>query len=136
MKNYDTEICVAWKTKKEEGNLRRIEEMTSCDNIEPRPFTSRDERDIIPLTLECLTDSPPLRALINLSIFSTQDILIPPPTPLLPVYNWGKLPTPTNFLKKYTYADFFAISKKERPVCSVFYFVSSCKEANTLCFVL
>ena len=33
--------------------------MTSCDNIEPRPFTSRDERDIIPLTLECLTDSPP-----------------------------------------------------------------------------
>ena len=59
MKNYDTEICVAWKTKKEEGNLRRIEEMTSCDNTEPRPFTSRDERDIIPLTLECLTDSPP-----------------------------------------------------------------------------
>ena len=55
--------------KKEEGNLRRIEEMTSCDNIEPRPFTSRDERDIIPLTLECLIDSPPLRALINLSIF-------------------------------------------------------------------
>ena len=34
------------------------------------------------------------------------------------------------------YADFFAISQKERPICIVFCFVSSCKETNTLCFVL
>ena len=31
---------------------------------------------------------------------------------------------------------FFCDLAKERPICSVFYFVSSCKESNTLCFVL
>ena len=31
---------------------------------------------------------------------------------------------------------FFAISQKEWPVCSLFCFISPCKEASTLCFVL
>ena len=67
------------------------------------------------------------------------EILFQPPTtpPHLSRINyWGKFPTQTNFLKQYTYADFSAISQKERPACSVFCFVSSCKEANTLCFTL
>ena len=33
-------------------------------------------------------------------------------------------------LKRYIYADFFAISQKEWPVCSVFCFAGSCKEVN------
>ena len=53
-----------------------------------------------------------------------------------PIIYWGKFPIQRNFLKQYTYANFYAISQKERPVCSVFCFVSSCKEANTLCFAL
>ena len=35
-------------------------------------------------------------------------------------------------MKGYTYAKFFAILQKEGTVCSVFYFVSSCIEANTM----
>ena len=44
--------------------------------------------------------------LANSSIFPTQDILFPPPPPPLINY-WQKFPTQTNFLKQYTYADFF-----------------------------
>ena len=42
----------------------------------------------------------------------------------------GKVINPT--LKRYTFAKFFAILQKEWPVCSVFCFVSSCIEANTM----
>ena len=49
---------------------------------------------------------------------------------------WEKYPTQTNFLKQYTCPDIFAISQKERPICSAFCFVSSCKEAKILYFVL
>ena len=44
----------------------------------------------------------------------------------------GKFPTQTNFLKQYTYSDFFEISEKERSVCIVFCFVGSCQEATLL----
>ena len=82
-------------------------------------------------TLECVIGVPPL---INfLFFFCTQGILIPTPSP---VNYCGKFPTQTDFLKQYTYADFCAISQKVRPMCSVLCFVNSCKEANTLCFVL
>ena len=46
--------------------------------------------------------------LANSSIFSTQDILFPTHPPPPPVINyWQKFPTQTNFMKQYTYADFF-----------------------------
>ena len=56
---------------------------------------------------------PPL--LINFLIFSTQDILIPTPSP---INYWGKFPNQTNFLKQSPCAEFFAISQKEWPICS------------------
>ena len=52
-----------------------------------------------------------------------------------PIKYCGKFPNQTNFMKQYTYADFFAISHKEHPVCTVFCFERSCKEAN-IWFVL
>ena len=84
----------------------------------------------VPGTLGCLLDCPP--PLINFLIFFHPGHSYSNP---LPINYWGKFPNQTNFLKQYTCADFFAISQKERPVCSVFYFVSSCKEAKTFCFV-
>ena len=84
----------------------------------------------VPGTLGCLIDSPP--PLINFLIFFHPGHPCSNPPP---INYWGKFPNQTNFLKQYTYADFFAISQKERPVCSVFYFVSSCKEAKTFCFI-
>ena len=58
--------------------------------------------------------------MISFLIFFTQDILIPSSPP--PVNYWGKFRTQTNFLKQSTYADFFAISKKEPRVFIVFVF--------------
>ena len=76
--------------------------------------------------------SPPLR-IINFSIFFHSGHSYSNPSP---INYWGKFPTQTNFLKQYNYASFFAISQKEWPVCTVFCFVSSWKEAtNTLGFV-
>ena len=56
--------------------------------------------------------SPCPLLLINFSIFF-QDILIPI-LPLSPLINYSrKFSDQTNFLKQYTYADFFAISQKK-----------------------
>ena len=63
--------------------------------------------------------------------FSTQDILIPNP-----IKYWVKFPTQAKFLKQSTYADIFEILIKERSLCIVFSFVSSCTEQNTFCFIL
>ena len=69
------------------------------------------------------------------SIFLFQPPSAPPP-PHHASY-WGKkFPTQTKVLKQYTCVDFFAISQKEPPVCSVFCFVSLCKKANTFIFCL
>ena len=65
------------------------------------------------------------------------------------VPNWGPIPliilsiffhsghsTQTNFCKQYKYVDFLEISINKRLVCIVLCFVSSCRDANTFCFVL
>ena len=52
--------------------------------------------------------------------------------PQPPISYWQKFPTQKNFLKQYTYADFFAISQKEQPNSIVFCFVSKHKKANLL----
>ena len=52
--------------------------------------------------------------------------------PQPPISYWQKFPTQKNFLKQYTYADFFAISQKEQPNSTVFCFVSKHKKANLL----
>ena len=52
--------------------------------------------------------------------------------PQPPISYWQKFPTQKNFLKQYTYADFFAISQKEHPNSIVFCFVSKHKKANLL----
>ena len=71
--------------------------------------------------------------LINFSIFFHSGYSY---SNLPPINYWGKFPFQTNVLKQYTYAAIFAISQKERPICILFCFLSSCKEANTLRFVL
>ena len=48
---------------------------------------------------------------------------------------WGKFSTQTNFLKQYTYADFFGISQREWPICNVFCFLRLFKESMTFYFV-
>ena len=93
-------------------------------------FISGQGRHFV-LTLECLIDVRP-----------TQDILfLPPPSihprPLpsrSPVHYWERFLTQANFLKQCTYAEFFTITQNKRPVCIVFCFACSFKEANTLCF--
>ena len=69
------------------------------------------------LTLECLIGA---HANWFFNFFSIRDILISIPPP---GNYWRKFPNQTNFLKYYTYADFFAILQKERPVFIVFCFV-------------
>ena len=69
---------------------------------------SRLSRNLVP-TLQYLVDVPP-SPLIKFSVFSIQDIFIPTPTL---INYWVKFPTERNFLKQYTYADFFAFSQKE-----------------------
>ena len=82
-------------------------------------------------TLERLID-----VYIAIFRFFPPSIFLFQPPPPMPLY-WGKkFPTQTKVLKQYTCVDFFAISQKEPPVCSVFCFVSLCKKANTFIFCL
>ena len=55
-------------------------------------------------TLKCLIGVPPL---IHFSNFFHPGHSYSDPTPRPPINCWGKA-TQTNFLKQYTYADFFA----------------------------
>ena len=76
-------------------------------------------------------------ALINFSIFFHPGHSYSSSSP--PINYWGKFPTQKNFLKQYSYADFFAkrtTSLKERPRLYCVLFCNLCKEANTFCFVL
>ena len=78
------------------------------------------------IALECLIGVlPPLKLFRP---FSTQDILISTPQPV-PVNNWGKFLTLTNFLAHYTYADFFCNLAKGN---ILFCFVSWYKDAKLL----
>ena len=90
-------------------------------------------QNLIP-TFQCLIDAPSSSSLINFLIFFHPEHFssTPSTSPRFIIY-WGKVFNPS--LKRYIYADIFAISQ-EWPVCSVFCFTSSCKEANTMfCFV-
>ena len=100
---------------------------TSTNRIFPVPFKVMYSFKVI-----CLIDET---LLINFSIVFLPGLFQPPPPPS-PINYWRKFPTQANFLKQYTYADVFAISQNERPVCIVFCFACSCKETSTLCFVL
>ena len=90
-------------------------------------------------TLECLIDVPS-RSLI-FRFFLPRVFLFqpapstPPPPQLCPVYfYWGKFPAEKIFFEQYTYDEIFEVAINVRPVCIVFCFVSSCKEANTVFF--
>ena len=73
---------------------------------------------------------PPL---INFAILSIQDILIPTPHLLIIGESFQIRQT---FWNNLLMLSFSQSRKKNVPIFIVFCFVSSCKEANTLCFVL
>ena len=73
---------------------------------------------------------PPL---INFAILSIQDILIPAPHLLIIGESFQIRQT---FWNNLLMLSFSQSRKKNVPIFIVFCFVSSCKEANTLCFVL
>ena len=72
---------------------------------------------------------PPL---INFAILSIQDILIPTPHLLIIGESFQIRQT---FWNNLLMLSFWQSRKKNVPIFIVFCFVSSCKEANTLCFV-
>ena len=72
---------------------------------------------------------PPL---INFAILSIQDILIPTPHLLIIGESFQIRQT---FWNNLLMLSFSQSRKKNVPIFIVFCFVSSCKEANTLCFV-
>ena len=87
------------------------------------------------LTLRCLIDDPPTPppSANYFFVFFLPEHSFSSPLPLPTYQLLEKVFNPS--LKRYTFADFFAILQKDRPVGSVFCFASQCKETNTVFFV-